>query len=148
MVNRRYVFWGFALSDLIVFFTYLVVSFRDLKIPFYSDFIILLHNAELHGVNVFGNKWIMVIIGMTEHIMYLSLLLSTYLYLKHNLKVKWLVLLQTPLRVITLLSTLPFFAYQLRNLFLPIDSIGEIITFFVMLALLEIIKIIYLFKQK
>ncbi len=125
--------------DLIVLGFYLSVQIYHLQIPFYSD---LIQGIEV--ITAFEMPWLYS--GLISALfLYLSLFVSTIGYLKFPEKMKWVGLIQLPLRILGMKPTIPFFGNMLAMI-IPTTQIGIIIVISVII-LIEVIKVIWLFKN-
>ena len=138
---------AFGIFDLITLCYYLIIQLTESKIPFYSDFIQLNQLTARFGEGIKQSELYAYTMATPFLIVYLSLFLSIWLYFKQNYNVKWVVLFQTPFRIISLVTTIPFLVSIFQWLFLGKDNFAVITyVFYMFIALIEIMKTIYIFR--
>lgn len=136
-----------GIFDLITLCNYLVIQLIESRIPFYSDFIQMNQLASRFGEGIKESESYVYVMATPFLIVYLSLFLSIWLYFKQSYKVRWAVLFQTPFRVISLITTIPFLTNIFQWLFLGKDNFTVIAyIFYILVALIEIMKTIYIFR--
>lgn len=147
-MNKKYYFI-FALLDIFSVIYYIIIYLWQGKIPFYSDWL-----QMMQVVNDFGMNGLVCVLFLSTLIIYPTLILSAWYYLKQNNFVKWIALLQTPLRTIVLVSSIPFF-YNIFSWLGPkanneLTDISIVYYSFTLILglMIEIGKNIFLFKKK
>lgn len=129
----------FGILDLITLSYHLILQLINGKIPLYTDWILGKNNIEILQMNH------LYIFLVSTILLYLSFPFSIYLLFSNYKKVKWLVLLQTPLRIICLIPTIPFLVTFLSSLMSK--TFISLLFIYLLVVILEIAKVIYFFRK-
>lgn len=97
-MTRRQVFWFWGVMDAIVVAFYFLTSVARGRVPYLTDFAQAIWFLEDGGITAFY------ILGLTV-LMVISILVSCLLFFLERDWVKWVVYLQTPVRVVALIPS-------------------------------------------
>ncbi|HBO38628.1 MAG TPA: hypothetical protein DD638_08170 [Pasteurellaceae bacterium] len=143
----------FAFFDITYLSVYFIRQLNASKIPFYSDLIQLVRAAENYGEMIPENSIFVYVMSLPSYILYFSLFFSVWYYLKQNRKIRCLVFCQTPLRIVSLMPTIPFLL-DMYKMFVPdwtleylSDNWSWVIIYIAIILVLEIGKSIYIAKH-
>lgn len=140
-MKKKVVYYFFGLCDLITLCVYIIAQLNENRVPFYTD-LSYIHNIAKQ----YGDLWVVYLLNLPILILYLSLFISVWCYFRLNTQTKWVNLVQIPLRLFTMISTLPFFVELLRALLF--SNMTSVVVIFLIFGSLELAKTLYLFRIK
>lgn len=130
---KKYILTMLALLDTFYLFIYFLNSFKDNKIPFYSDLLSLSILWERMGS-------LAITLPIASTILLLSLFLSIYYYISDKWLGFYLAMFQLPLRIFCLLPSIPYSIYAFKSLF----NLVSIYSFYFLITL-ELSKVLFLY---
>lgn len=134
MSNKRIIIiW--SILDFCSIGWYVVWKIAHWQVPFYTDMIISINNAQSFGHPM------PIVISSLSLLMYPTLIISGYLLYMQKPVASKIVYLQTPLRLITLIPPSVFFiTWPVKHLFDNAKAITAIMAFVILILLSESLK--------